>query len=38
MGTITITGELDDGEVKQEDERDKDIIFKNCGSLTGKTR
>ena len=36
-GTITITGELDDGEVKQEDERDKDIIFKNCGSLTGKT-
>ena len=37
-GTVTITGEWDDGGVRQEDERDKDLIYKNCASLTGKTR
>ena len=33
-GTITITGAGDDAAARQADERDKDVIFKNCAPFT----
>ena len=33
-GTITITGAGDDATARQADERDKDVIFKNCAPFT----
>ena len=33
-GTITITGAGDDDAAKQVDERNKGVIFKNCGPFT----
>ena len=33
-GTITITGEEDDAAAKQLDQRNKDVIFKNCAPFT----
>ena len=33
-GKITITGAGDDATVRQEDERDKSVSFKNCTPFT----
>ena len=33
-GTITITGAGDDAAARQADQRDKDVIFKNCATFT----
>ena len=33
-GTITITGAGDDATVRQADERDKGVVFKNCAPFT----
>ena len=33
-GTIKITGAGDDADARQEDERDKDVTFKNCAPFT----
>ena len=33
-GTITITGAGDDAAARQADERDKEVIFKNCAPFT----
>ena len=33
-GTITITGAGDDAGARQADERDKDVVFKNCAPFT----
>ena len=33
-GTIKITGEGADGDAKREDERNKEVTFKNCAPFT----
>ena len=34
QGNITITGEGDDAPARQEDERIKGVVFKNCATFT----
>ena len=34
-GNIRITGEGDDSNARQADERNKAVIFKSCGPFTG---